>query len=307
MFSLQWLEFLILIITVGTLRNAWLVCQVLHADFRGGSIEDFREAVEKMFSKRDIHLGLQRKEFLPYLQPMFDLEDGALIGAEVLVRWIHPERGMLMPSDFLDAVIKKGMIDDVFFELLEQGLDVHRYSAYRALPVKLNFNVHPMQLANKGFSIRVKSALRSHAVSASNVSFELTESGSLNDNSSVFENMYNLRVMGCGLVIDDFGVGYSSLQRLFELPFTELKIDASFVARILTSPRCSDIVESILALANTLEMTVVAEGIETECQLSKLRALGCTYGQGYLYSKPLSPEEMLYWLEAGEGHAWLPL
>ncbi|OLF52899.1 EAL domain-containing protein [Pseudomonas chlororaphis] len=260
-----------------------------------------------MFSERDIYLGLQRKEFLPYLQPIFDLIDGSFIGAEVLARWIHPERGMLMPSAFLDTVIEKGMMDEVFFELLEQGLDVHRYSTYGALPMKLAFNVHPVQLANKGFAIRVNSVLRSHAVSASNVSFELTESGSLDDDSSTFENLYNLRVMGCGLVIDDFGVGYSSLQRLFELPFTELKIDASFVASILTSPRCSDIVESILALANTLEMTVIAEGIETECQLSKLRELGCAFGQGYLYSKPLSPDEMLCWLEEGEGRAWLPL
>lgn len=261
----------------------------------------------KMFSKREIHLGLQRKEFLPYLQPIFDLSDGSFIGAEVLVRWMHPDLGILMPSAFLDTVIEKDMIDDVFFELLEQGLDVHRYSAYGTHPIKLSFNIHPAQLANKEFSIRVDSILRSHAVSASNISFELTESGSLDANSSTFENLYNLRVMGCGLVIDDFGVGYSSLQRLFELPFNELKIDASFVARVLTSPRCSNIVESILALASTLEMTVVAEGIETECQLNKLRELGCTYGQGYLYSKPLSPEEMLYWLKGGEGRAWLPL
>lgn len=260
-----------------------------------------------MFSKRDILLGLKRSEFLPYLQPTFNLVDGSFIGAEVLARWIHPERGLLMPSEFLDTLIERDMMDDVFFELLEQGLNVHRYSTYGMHPMRLAFNIHPTQLANKEFAIRINSFLRRHTVSASNISFELTESELLDDSPNIFENLYNLRVMGCGLAIDDFGKGYSSLQRLSELPFSELKIDASFVANILTSPRCSDIVESIVALASTLEMSVIAEGIETESQLNKLRELRCSFGQGNLYSKPLTPDEILYWLEEGGGQAWIPL
>ncbi|HEP8841267.1 TPA: EAL domain-containing protein [Pseudomonas aeruginosa] len=257
-----------------------------------------------MISKKDVCLGLRRKEFLLYLQPKFDLSTGEFVGAESLLRWAHPELGLLLPADFLDIVVENGFIDDVFFEIMDQGLTAHRYCKVEKIPLKLAFNIHPIQLSDIEFSVRISSALRKHGVSASNISFELTELDSWDDDLVAFDNLYNIHLLGCGLSIDDFGVGYSSLRRLADLPFTEIKVDASFVADILVSPRCSDIVEWVLALAKNLEITVVAEGIETVGQFNRLQAMGCPYGQGYFYSKPLGLDEMLSWLKEGEGRAW---
>jgi EAL domain-containing protein (putative c-di-GMP-specific phosphodiesterase class I) len=255
------------------------------------------------FEAKEIQLGLSRHEFVVYSQPKFRIPDGELLGSESLVRWKHPIHGVLTPDYFLEEVINSGLISDLFFEILEQSLTLHRYSSHRGININIALNVHASQLTDKTFSIRINDALRSHNISASNISLELIEVGLLEVTPVVFDNLYELRVMGCGLAIDDFGSGFSSLKRLLQLPFNELKIDATFIENITTSPRCVSIVEAILELAKKLEINVIAEGIETECQLQKLQELGCMGGQGYFYSKPLSLNETMRWIDMGSGRA----
>ncbi|HHQ4335405.1 TPA: EAL domain-containing protein [Pseudomonas aeruginosa] len=146
------------------------------------------------------------------------------------------------------------------------------------------FNIHPAQLKNNEFSGRVSALLREYAVSATNVNFELAGLGLWGDDLVVFDDLYSLRLLGCRLSIDDFGIGYLSLQRLAELPFTKIKRLISYLSmQSLTSPRELCVVESVLPLAHALEVNAVAEGIETQSQLEMLRGLGYSYGQGFLF------------------------
>ncbi|MBC2381369.1 EAL domain-containing response regulator [Pseudomonas sp. WS 5106] len=232
-----------------------------------------------------------------YYQPKFDLHTGDVLGVEVLARWNHPFRGMLSPAVFLPAMEQCGLMDELLFALMRQALGLQRQAKGQGLTLDLAFNLQAAQLADAGLTAHIKGMLAAYQAPCSGITFELTESGLLEVPAVSLENLVRLRMLGCRLSIDDFGAGFSSLQRLCQLPFTEIKLDGEFVRGLAHEPRCRAVIGSTLALGKTLDMSVVVEGIETAEQQQQLLELGCTQGQGYWHARPMGGADLLRWLQ----------
>ncbi|UCO98615.1 EAL domain-containing response regulator [Metapseudomonas lalkuanensis] len=234
----------------------------------------------------DILRGLDQGEFEAWFQPKFHLGNETLHGAEVLARWRHPQRGVLAPSQFLPTMEAHDLIDRLFWQLFAQGLALQRDVARTGRRVNLAFNLQPRQLSDQGLVERIGKALTEAGLPGEGLTFELTETGLLEAPAASLECLVRLRLLGCGLAMDDFGAGYSSLDRLCELPFSQVKLDASFVRKLMNQPRSGAIISSAVALAESMDMTLVVEGVETPEQRDQLLTLGCQVAQGFLFARP---------------------
>ncbi|MDT4845605.1 EAL domain protein [compost metagenome] len=251
-------------------------------------------------SPEEIREGLGKGEFEAYFQPKVSMSNQQLEGAEVLARWRHPRRGVLPPSQFLPQMQAHGLIDALFWQLLGQGLDLQRELEHQGRKLNLAFNIQAEQLAPFDFAERISAALDQAGLPGEGLTFELTETGLLQAPASSLETLVRLRLLGCGLAMDDYGAGYSSLDRLCELPFSQLKLDANFVRRLESQPRSSTILGNTVALSQALGLSLVVEGVETEAQRSRLLALGCEVAQGFLFARPLDGEAFRAMLAAGD-------
>ncbi|MHA6575423.1 EAL domain-containing response regulator [Pseudomonas yamanorum] len=250
--------------------------------------------------KKDMQRAIEANEFRAYFQPKFNLGTGQIEGVEVLARWLHPSMGVLPPSFFLPLLERYGLQDELFFDQLRQSLALQRYISDQGHSLNFAFNLHAAQLSNTDLTDRIKALLTVFGIPGSGLTFELTESGIIDTPITSLENLYRLRMMGCRLSIDDFGTGFSSLQRLCQLPFNEIKLDAEFV-RCLDQETGQAVIISTLALGESLGMSVVVEGIETQEQRARLRELGCVTGQGYCFAMPMSGGDLLQRLAISPG------
>ncbi|WPB58463.1 EAL domain-containing protein [Xylophilus sp. GOD-11R] len=256
---------------------------------------DMQEAVTARSAlEADLRNAIAHDELLLYFQPVVD-HHNRLMGAEVLLRWRHPVRGMVMPGDFIALAEQTGLILALGNWVLEtacrQLVDWAEHADTRDL--SLAVNVSARQFRQVDFVETVLSVLERTGARPDRLKIELTESLLLNDVEDIIAKMSALKAHGVGFSLDDFGTGYSSLSYLKRLPLDQLKIDQSFVRDVLTDPNDAAIVNTILALARSLDLGVVAEGVETEGQLDFLRQGGCTAFQGYFFSRPAPPQEML--------------
>ncbi len=260
--------------------------------------EVFTPAMQEAASARgqlehDLRLAIEREEFLLHYQPIVDLTHNRWVGFESLVRWHHPQRGMVPPGEFIELAEQTELIADVGVLSLKMALRQLRDWRDR-LPAFgdgfVNVNVSPIQCAQGGIDTLVKSLLAEFGVPSSALKLEITESSFIQLESADIAMWQRLADLGVQLCIDDFGTGYSCLSRLQALPIDTLKIDSSFVRGMLTDPERLEIVQIIISMAQNLELTVVAEGIETAAERERLQAMGCNYGQGYFFSKPLTVE-----------------
>lgn len=238
-------------------------------------------------SLSDVQRGLDNGEFEAFYQPKVTLEGQQLVGAEVLARWTHPQWGVLSPAHFLSVMEQHDLIDRMFWQLFEQGLALHQRLAAQGQVVNLAFNLHPAQLACNSLTERIPMLLKRAQVPPARVMFEITESGLISAPASSLENLVRLRILGCGLAMDDFGAGYSSLDRLSELPFSQIKLDRTFVHKMQSQPRSAAIISCSVALARALDISLVIEGVETVEQQARLIELGGTLAQGYLFARPM--------------------
>ncbi|MCK3863871.1 EAL domain-containing response regulator [Pseudomonas sp. B329] len=241
----------------------------------------------------DVQQGLDNGEFEAYYQPKVTLDGQQLVGAEVLARWTHPQWGVLSPAHFLPLMEQHNLIDRMFWSLFEQGLALHQRLAAKGREINLAFNLHPAQLACNRLTERIPALLKRSQVPPANVMFEITESGMIGAPAISLENLLRLRILGCGLAMDDFGAGYSSLDRLSELPFSQIKLDRAFVHKMQYQPRSAAIISCTVALARALEISLVIEGVETVEQQSRLIELGGTLAQGFLFARPM-PESHFF-------------
>jgi len=256
------------------------------------SMQDF--ANERLSLEKDLRLALARDELLLYYQPQID-EDGNIIGVEALVRWQQPERGFVMPDQFIPVAEESGIIIDVGAWVFKQALFQVKQWYTQGLCELDNFicvNVSARQFRQPAFLHQIESALDETDVPPGCVSLELTESIVMHDVEEAIENMRSLKSLGIHLTIDDFGTGYSSLAYLKRFPLDEIKIDKSFVRDIPDSANDAAIVETIIAMSEHLSLSVVAEGVETENAYNYLKERGCRRFQGNLFSKPLPADEM---------------
>lgn len=258
-----------------------------------------RRALARLQLETDLRYALEHHDFEVYYQPKINLRTGHTIGFEALARWNHPLRGIVMPDEFIPIAEETGLIVPLGLWVLEQAaaqLRIWQAQFPRLVPLTMSVNVSSRQLRDEGLCEHVRRILEETRIDPGTMRLELTESILAADAPATVRILNRLKGIGVGLKIDDFGTGYSSLSYLCRLPFDTLKIDQSFVQELGRSGEASEIVKSVITLAGGLGLTVVAEGIETQAQADQLRALGCNYGQGFYFFRPMQPaaaEEML--------------
>jgi diguanylate cyclase (GGDEF)-like protein len=235
-------------------------------------------------------------QIVVYYQPKACLDTGRITGVEALVRWEHPERGLIPPNDFIPLAERTGVIRPLTWLILRKALEQSRRWSDQGLDLRLAVNISARCLLDKGFPEGVAHLLRETGVPAERLELELTESSVMSDPDRALAILHSLRNTGIRLAIDDFGTGYSSMAYLKKLPVSELKIDRTFVTEMDRDASDAAIVRSSLELAHNLDLEVVAEGVETQAVWDQLTLLGCSSAQGYFLSRPLPPKEFERWL-----------
>jgi diguanylate cyclase (GGDEF)-like protein len=253
-------------------------------------------AVERLQLETDLRMALKRREFLLHYQPFVSLETGKIIGFEALVRWQHPLRGLVSPVKFIPVAEETGAIVPLGEWVLEEACRQLRlwegmFNFDR--PLIMSVNLSGKQFAQPDLVARIQEILETTGLSPQSLKLEITESVVMDDVESAIEVLKHMKALKVKLGIDDFGTGYSSLSYLSRFPTDTLKVDKSFVGRMETESEGENvaIVRTIVTLAHALGMDVIAEGVETAAQLAKLRAIGCEYGQGYFFAKPLPSDD----------------
>ena len=256
-------------------------------------------AQQRLVMENDLRHAIGRGEFMLHYQPQLDLKSGAIIGFEALLRWRHPQRGMVSPSEFIAAAEETGLIGPLGEWVLRQACSdarAWRESGYPDLQIAVNCSAHQFQ--REGFVETVDQVLRGTGLPASCLELEITESVMVQRSEDVIARFSALDAMGVRIAIDDFGTGYSSLSYLKRFAIHRLKIDQSFVRDISSDPDDAAIVSAIIAIAHSLGLKVLAEGVETAEQLAFLRSLGCDGAQGYYFSRPVPAGEFMRLLES---------
>ncbi len=266
-------------------RNRYLVCDPAQRLLTGASL-----------LQAELSRAIDSKELFLLYQPLFSLEDRSLMGVETLVRWRHPERGIVLPDDFIPFAEQHGLIGRIdSFVLDEACRQLAEWTSRDGWPSAFTMavNVSGAELSDPGFAGHVAEVIRRHGIAPAQLCLEMTETALIGEWGDIQETLSALPKLGVLLALDDFGTGYSSLAHLQRLRVDILKIDRSFVAQLGRSPRDRDIVAAVMAMSRSLGTTVIGEGIETNQQLDTLAGLDCDQGQGFLFARPLEPEKLV--------------
>ncbi|MFO7930450.1 MAG: two-component system response regulator [Thermodesulfobacteriota bacterium] len=277
-------------------RDAGLAAS--RAGLRGGfKIFDetlHQEAMRRLALEPDLRRALNNKEFQVHYQPIVSLKNGTLAGYEALIRWLHPEKGIIMPEDFISIAEDTGLIIPlgswVLYEVCSQAAEWENIAG-RSRSFTISVNVSAHQFADPGFLSVLQGALEKTGASTASINLELTETSLISNSEQLAEIMEELASIRVGTSLDDFGKGYCSLNYLNRFPFDTLKIDRSLIRRINRIPRNQAIVSSTIELAHRLSMNVVAEGLENIEEVEALQDMGCEYGQGWFFSRALTREK----------------
>ncbi len=284
-----------------------------HAKARAGNNFQFYSqsmnaaASERLSLENQLRKGLDRNEFFLHYQPVVALSSGRILGVEALVRWQHPEMGLVPPAQFIPIAEETGLIVPLGEWVLRTACAQARVwhnQGFASLRVAVNLSARQFQRQN--LSNIVTRTLLATGLNPRCLELELTESLMMADGAAAVATLKELQNLGVTLAMDDFGTGYSSLSYLRQLPLDRLKIDRAFVKDCTTNQNDATIASAIVAMAHSLKLHVLAEGIETEPQLDLLRTLGCEEGQGYLFSRPVPAERLLDLLQAGVHRQGLP-
>jgi diguanylate cyclase (GGDEF)-like protein/PAS domain S-box-containing protein len=259
-------------------------------------------AARRLETERELRHALDRDELELHYQPVIALADGEIVGLEALVRWNHPERGLLDPGEFVSIAEDSGLIEPIGRWVQEtacrQALGWHDLRPDQR-PLDISVNLSARQVAHRDLADSVREILARTGLDPVNLRLEVTESVLVEDSASATATLEALSEIGVRLVLDDFGTGYSSLAYLSRFPFDALKIDRSFVDGLGVEQERTAIVEAVIGMARALSLDAIAEGVESEAQLSELRRLGCDFAQGHLFSRPLAPEKVTSLLREG--------
>ena len=249
------------------------------------------------FTFSEVGIGLQARQFEPFFQPKIELETGQVKGLEAFARWRHPEHGVLGPSAFIDALEQNNRIDFLDWSMIEKSVERCRQFHDQGIPISISINLAPETLAHPAFMQQIGACVARHRLLPDYITFEMPESSVLTTDPGFVERLVRLRMAGYGLAIDDYGTGRSNLQLLARIPFSELKIDRSFVDGASKKQALGTVLGSCLGLARSLDRMSVAVGVETKQDWDFLQALGCTYAQGYHIAHPMEAAAFPGWLE----------
>jgi len=272
----------------GLLKKADIALYAVKSAGRGGW-RFFEPVMEANAQARraleyDLRKALQGREFELLYQPMIDLKSGEVSGVEALLRWNHPQRGVISPTEFIPVAEEVGLISDIG----EWALNTACKAAVSwPAATRLAVNLSPVQFKDRKLVSIVKNALLKSGLPAQRLELEITETVILHESEANFAALQELRDLGVGIALDDFGTGYSSLSNLRIFPFTKIKIDRSFVMELGNKPDCAAIVRAVADLGRSLNVPTIAEGVETRAQLEFVRAAGCKEAQGFLFSRPI--------------------
>jgi diguanylate cyclase (GGDEF)-like protein len=275
------------------MKNADMALYRSKADGRGRYQFFEPEMNARMQARRKLDLDLRNAladgEFRVFYQPVINLATGAVSGFEALVRWLHPERGMVSPADFIPLAEEIGLIVPLGVWVLRQACaDAATWPG----DIKVAVNLSPVQFGSDTLLEDVAAALADSGLKPRNLELEITETAMLADTDAVLAILHQLRDLGLGIALDDFGTGYSSLSYLQRFPFNKVKIDRSFVAKLGQGGDTDTIVAAVIDLCSRLRMVTTGEGVEAPAQLNRLAALRCAEGQGYLFSRPVPAAEV---------------
>ena len=254
-----------------------------------------RRAHARLQLETDLRWAIKREEFRVFYQPIVSLEDGAIMGVEALLRWEHPHRGLLEPSEFLSVTEETGMIIQIGAWVLEHSCRQVREWHERTsgeLPVSLSVNLSGKQISWSELTECVGRVLKDTGLDGRWLRLEMTETVMMDDADPTLSVLSDLKKLNVALDIDDFGIGYSSLRYLHRFPIDSLKIDRSFIENIHERPESEAIVRTVLSLAKNIGVSVVAEGVETAEELAFLKGMNCPLAQGHLFSRPLTHDQI---------------
>ena len=260
---------------------------------------------DRQFLEKDLRYAMGRNEFLLHYQPKLNLQTGEITGVEALIRWVHPQRGMVSPAQFIPLAEECGLILTIGrWVLLEACKQARAWSDSGFGVVPMAVNVSAAEFGDKDFISGVRAALIATGVEPPSLELELTESVLMQDAESTVRTLVALKSMGVQLAIDDFGTGYSSFTYLRRFPVDALKLHQSFVQEITENPGDATIVSAMINIGKSLNQRVIAEGIETRAQLKFLQRYACAEGQGYYFSRPVVAAQAASLLAAGIQKGW---
>jgi diguanylate cyclase (GGDEF)-like protein/PAS domain S-box-containing protein len=270
-------------------------CELFDAEMRA-------RALRRLELERELRQALERDELELHYQPMVSLRGGEIVGLEALVRWRHPERGLLDPGEFVEVAEESGLIEPIGRWVQEsacrEALAWHRLRPDER-PLDISVNLSARQVTSPDLAGTIGEILTATGLDPINLRLEITESALVEESATATGNLEALSELGVGLVLDDFGTGYSSLAYLNRFPFDGLKVDRSFVEALGVEQERTAIVEAIVGMARALSLDVIAEGVENEAQLSELERLGCDYAQGHLFARALPAQRIAELLRDG--------
>jgi EAL domain-containing protein (putative c-di-GMP-specific phosphodiesterase class I) len=260
-----------------------------------------QRVMETLNIEADLRLALERREFILHFQPKVDLTSGRISGCEALVRWQHPDKGMIPPGAFISIAEDTGLIVPLGAWVLRETCARARLWQQQGLPtIVVSANLSARQFHQTGIVETVRQALTETGLAPEYLELELTESMIMRNPDQAAETMRQLKGLGVHLALDDFGTGYSSLNYLRRFPVDSLKIDRTFISDVAVDASSAAVATSVVAIAHSLGLKAIAEGVETDEQLEFLRNCRCDAFQGYFFSKPLPPEEFAELLREGK-------
>jgi len=287
---------------LGVLQKPVLREQLLGSLSRFSAVQSRVESDEQHsgpeLGEQDVRRALDQGEFVAYFQPKVSLRDGVLKGVEALIRWQHPEHGLLPPGTFIELIERSQFISEMTLQMLDMSLDYCRKWHDAGLPLSFSLNVSARSLADSQLADAIISRVAASGIAPRHVILEITESAIMTDLSTTLGTLARLRLKGFGLSVDDYGTGFSCMLQLSRVPCSELKVDRAFVNGASQSLHLRILLESALDIARKLNLRVVAEGVETLEDWRLLRSLGCGEAQGYFLAKPMPGEALLPWWRA---------
>jgi len=251
----------------------------------------------KKYALGEILAGVRDHQFVPFFQPKVDLRTGKIIGAEALARWIHPHHGVVTPYAFIPQLEESANIDELTFIMLEQTARQCRLFLDLGHPLTMSVNLSLVSLDDPVLADTITNLVRHVGIDPRYIVLEITESAAVSNVARVLENLARLCMNGFALSIDDYGTGYSSMQQLSRIAFSELKIDQSFVKDFADSAELRVIVESSIDMAHKLQIKCVAEGVESQQDWENLKRMSCDVAQGYYIAKPMSAADFLKFVQ----------
>ncbi|MGL3606194.1 putative bifunctional diguanylate cyclase/phosphodiesterase [Rhizobium sp. G187] len=252
-----------------------------------------RESQVKRETRDELRLALRHGELELYYQPLVELASRRILGFEALIRWNHPERGLLQPSMFLPSLEQSSLSAEIGWWTIDEACRMAAKVNAKGANLKIAVNLFPTQFRAHNLRDRVIAAVQRHGIAPEWLELEVTEEVTLNNDEASLQTLNAMRDAGVGVAFDDFGTGYASLSSLQRYPLTTLKIDRAFISDIQTRPSDAAITRALVAMSHEMGLSTVAEGIETEAQEAVLLEMGCTQGQGYLYGRPMCERDAM--------------